>query len=125
MQQLIYKGFINERGKGECYNATFIGEMDNPIAQEFEESLQWKQVSVRYWISDTEKTKKELTENMILAMAGAVDADYTDRYSDITGYLWTDSKLNVGGHDLLSELECSIGKFIYMEVDVHIPESKK
>jgi hypothetical protein len=119
MQQLIYKGLIAESSRGENYDALFIGEMEEPIAYEFEEEIQGKQVSVRYWISDTEKTKEELTENMIMTMAGAVDADYGDRYSDVTGYLCTDEELNIGGHDLLSELRSNIGKFVYMEIDVH------
>ena len=119
MQQLIYKGLIAESSRGENDDALFIGDMEEPIAYEFEEEIQGKQVSVRYWISDTEKTKEELTENMIMTMAGAVDADYGDMYSDVTGYLWTDEELNIGGHDLLSELRSNIGKFVYMEIDVH------
>jgi hypothetical protein len=33
--------------------------------------------------------------------------------------LWTDEDLNVGGHDLLEEIRSYLGKFIYLEVDVH------
>lgn len=119
MKQIIYKGLITEGSRGENWEALFIGDMEEPIAYVFQEEIQGKQVSVRYFISDIEKTKQELTENLICTMAGAVDADYTDAYSDITGYLWTDEKLNVGGHDLLEELISNIGKYIYMEVDVH------
>ena len=119
MQQLIYKGLIAEQSKGENDYALFIGEMEEPIASEFEEEMQGKQVSVRYWISNTEKTKEELTENMIMAISGSVDADYGDAYSDYTGYLWTDEELKVGGHDLLDELRSNVGKYVYMEVDVH------
>jgi len=120
MEQLIYKGVIREGSKGENEAALFIGETEEPIALEFEEEIQGKQVSARYWISDSEKTKEELTENTILTMVGAVDADYGDRYSDYTGYLWTDEELIIGGHDLLSELRSNIGRFIYLEIDVHI-----
>ena len=119
MEQLIYKGFIKEASKGENDAALFIGEIEEPIAEVFEERIQGKQVSVRYWISDTEKTKEELTENMIMTMAGAVDADYSDRYSDVTGYLWTDEELKIGEHDLLAELQDNLGKFVYLEIDVH------
>jgi len=119
MEQLIYKGLITESSRGENDDALFVGDMDEPIAYVFEEEIQGKQVSVRYFISDTEKTKEELTENLISTIAGSVDADYGDRYSDITGYLWTDEELNVGGHDLLEELRSNIGKYVYMEVDVH------
>jgi hypothetical protein len=119
MNMLIYKGLITETSRGENDDALFIGDMEYPIAEEFKEEIQGKQVSVRYFISDTEKTKESLTENLISSIAGDVDADYGDRYSDISGYLWTDEELTVGGYDLLTELRSNIGKFVYMEVDVH------
>mgnify|MGYP001561316929 CR=1 FL=1 len=119
MEQLIYKGFITERSKGENDDALFIGDMEYPLAEEFETELQGKQVSVRYWISDTEKTKEQLQEGALKTLIGAVDADYGDRYSEITGYLRTDEELKIGGHDLLAELSSSKGKFVYLEIDVH------
>jgi hypothetical protein len=102
MNMLIYKGLITETSRGENDDALFIGDMEYPIAEEFKEEIQGKQVSVRYFISDTEKTKESLTENLISSIAGDVDADYGDRYSDISGYLWTDEELTVGGYDLLT-----------------------
>lgn len=119
MKKLVYKGFIKEGSKGENDFALFVGETDNPIAEVFEEDIQFKQVTVRYWISNVEKTKEELDENTVLTMVGAVDADYYDRYSEYTGYLWTDEKLDIGGHDLLEQLSNSVGKFVYLEVEVH------
>jgi hypothetical protein len=117
--QRIYKGLITETSRGGNNDALFVGDMDEPIASEFYDNLKGKQVSVRYFISDTEKTKEELTENLMSALAGSVDADYNDRYSDITGYLWTDEELNIGEHDLLKELRSNVGKFLYLEVDIH------
>jgi len=125
MEQLIYKGFIKEASKGENDNALFIGEMEYPLAEEIESELQGKEVSVRYWISNTEKTKEQMQEGALKTLIGAVDADYGDRYSDITGYLWTDEELKIGGHDLLAELSSSKGKFVYMEIDVHSQKTFK
>jgi len=119
MEQLIYKGFIEEKCKGENYDALFIGDMEYPLAEEFERELQGNQVSVRYWISDAEKTKEQIQEGALKTIMGIVDADYGDRCSEITGYLWTDEELNIGGHDLLSELSSYKGKFVYLEIDVH------
>jgi len=119
MEQLVYKGFIKESSKDENDNALFIGNMEEPIAYVFMDELQSKQVSIRYFISETEKTKKELKENMLMAISGAVNADYGDSYSDYTGYLWTDENLNVGNHNLILEIKDNVGKFIYMEVDVY------
>lgn len=119
MQKLTYKGLVTENTRGEYDDALFIGEMKEPIAYEFKKEIQGKQVSVRYWISNVEKTKEELTKNMIMTMVGAVDADYDDVYSENTGYLWTEEDINIGGHDLLAELRTNIGKFVYMEIDIH------
>lgn len=119
MEQLIYKGFIEERYRGEKDDALFIGDMEYPLAEEFESELQGKQVSIRYWISDTKKTKEQIQEGALKTIMGVVDAEYGDRYSEITGYLWTDEELNIGGHDLLAELSSFKRKFVYLEIDVH------
>lgn len=118
-KQLIYKGIIKKQRKGENDDALFIADMEYPLAEEFEIELQDKQVSVRYWISDTDKTIEQLQEGAFKTLIGSVDADYGDRYSENTGFLWTDEELNIGGHDLLAELSSSIGKFIYLELDIH------
>lgn len=64
--------------------------------------------SVRYFLSDEEVTEEQATERWLGVLFGKVDADYVQRYSEITGYLWTDSKLNVGGHDLEAELRSHV-----------------
>lgn len=119
MEKLIYKGFIKEGIKGENYDALFIGDTDGPIAEILQNEINGREVSVRYWISDTEKTKEQLQESLLKNLFGAVDAEYQDAYSDYTGYLWTDENLEIGGHDLLGELQSNIGKFIWLEIDVH------
>lgn len=118
MKQLIYKGFIKEARKNENYSALFIGEMDDPIAEVFEDEIKGMQVSVRYWISDTEKNKEQLRESFLKVLLGAVDAEYGDVYSETTGYLCTDEELKIGGHDLLAELQSNIGKYIWLEIDI-------
>ena len=65
------------------------------------------------------RTAAELAENAVKMLAGAADADYTQHYSDITGYLWTDAECVVGGHDLLDELESNVGKWCHMTVTFH------
>ena len=120
MTNLIYKGFIKRKHYGEKEDALFIGDMERPIAEVFQDDLQDKQVSMRYWLSNTEKTKEELLESTLLSIIGAVDAEYGDRYSECTGYLCTDENLQIGGHDLLLHLLSHNNKFIYLEIDVHI-----
>lgn len=117
MEQKIFKGLVSEGEYGEYWAAIFVGENSEPFAKEFDDLFSRKEISVRYWISDSEKEIDELKRNMLLKIVGSVDADYRDAYSDITGYLWTDQEAKVGGHDLISELQSSIGKYLYMEVD--------
>lgn len=117
MEQMIFKGKIFLKENAEDHEALHVGDEDEPFAQIWDDSFRKKQVTVRYWISDTELTKEQLKENQLLAISGAVCADYGARYSEYTGYLWTDEELKVGGHDLISELHDNVGKYLYMEVD--------
>jgi len=117
MGQKIFKGLITEGDYGEFWAAIFVGDNSEPFAKDFDELFNGKEVSVRYWISATEKEIDELKRNMLLKLVGSCEADYHDAYSDITGYLWTDQDAKVGGHDLIRELQSNIGKFLYMEVD--------
>ena len=119
METKVYKGIVKEGDYGENSDALFIGEGSQPIAKIFEEDFEAKQVTVRYWTSDVEKTKEEIQESVLRKLFGDVDAMYSDSYSEITGYLWTDEELNVGGHDLIEEIRSYLGKFIYLEVDIH------
>lgn len=77
-----------------------------------------KNISVRYWISDVEDCIERIKENATKILMGDCTAEYCARYSDITGYLWTDDKLNVGGHNLLRELESFVGKYLVLEIEV-------
>lgn len=119
MELKTYKGIVKQNHYGENSDTLFIGEDNQPIAEIFKEDFENKQVTVRYWTSDEEKTKEQLQKSMLRKLFGDVDANYSDAYSDTTGYLWTDEKLNVGGHDLLEEIRSYLGKYIYLEVDIH------
>ena len=46
-----------------------------------------------------------------------LDIEYSHAYSEYTGYLWTDEKLVIGGHDLLNEIKGNIGKYIHLEIE--------
>ncbi len=117
MEQLTFSGFIIEKSFRED-DSIFITGYDEPLVELLSE-ISEKNVSVRYWISDKELSKNELIESNVRSLSGAGDAEYEARYSDYTGYLWTDQKLEIGGHSLLGELSDYIGKFIYLEIDIH------
>jgi hypothetical protein len=54
-------------------------------------------VTVRYWITDTRKTKEELEEDTVRQMSGDMEGQY--------------------GHDLIAEFRSHLGKYLYLEVD--------
>lgn len=118
----VYSGTITIRQYGEDDDALWL----DPTADQYAEPLTGQigddiaqlgsTVTVSYWITDGPRTLEQLLENEAKKLAGAADADYHQRHSDITGYLWTDADLNIGGHDLLAELESEVGRWCYLSI---------
>jgi hypothetical protein len=77
-------------------------------------------LSVRYFISDSELDEDQLNLELMKTIYGNdIDSDnvrFGVRYSEYTGYLWTDEDIMIGGHDLLEELKSHIGKYLWMEI---------
>lgn len=125
MTRQIYQGKITLRDLGEADDILFVETLpspdfgDDPFVEIFQDDLKkyGSTVSVQYYISGEPRTIKELTENAVSILAGAADARYEDHWSDLTGYLWTDQDLSVGGHDLWKELASYKGRYLYMIVD--------
>jgi hypothetical protein len=113
------QGIIRESDYGENWNTLFIGDMDKPIAEWWADEIGEATVTVRYWISKEARSREQLTEDTLLRISGAVEAQYEEVYSEVTGYLWTNEALVVGGHELLDELAAYEGKFLYMEIEIH------
>lgn len=114
----IYRGWIAERDYGETDDALFLDPSDEPlaayIAADIESEGQY--LTVRYFISDEEQPIEALETEKIKMVLGASDVSFRVRWSDITGYLWTDEAIQVGGHDLLQELSGNLGKFCHLEI---------
>lgn len=90
-----------------------------PLAEELE-GITNKKVTCRYWVTDREVTRDEAQDAFLKTLMGVGEARCRSHYSEITGYLWTDEDLNIGGHDLLAELKSHLGKWLILEIDVHI-----
>lgn len=112
-----YSGWLALHGYGEADDILFLSTLREPLAEELE-WIAYKEVSVRYWITDKEATKDEAQESFVRKLFGEAEVKFGARYSEITGYLWTDEDLNVGGHDLLAELRGHVGKWLILEVEV-------
>lgn len=85
------------------------------ISEDIEELGQY--LTVRYWVSDEFIPVEQIQEAFLNTLYGVGSAEYELHYSEITGYLWTDEELKVGGHDLLAELSSNLGKWLHMEIE--------
>lgn len=114
--KIEYNGLINYQVRGENDDAVYVGDtlLAEAIADDIDEHGRY--LSVRYFITVEEKTWDEAVEDLIRHVAGVGEARYEDRYSDITGYLWTEEDLVVGGHDLMDEITDHIGKYLLLEI---------
>lgn len=124
MQQYHLVGYIDTgycdsfyEDSGDCL---VIQDEQNKIvlAEFFEENLNNKEVSIKYYISDEKFSTEEIEEKFIKKISGMVDASIYPVYSDVTGYLWTHEEIGVNGHDLFKELCSYDGKYIDMVIDV-------
>lgn len=100
-----------------------IGE---PFAERVQDLVSYsgKQVSINYHIADEPLNEDEMTEALLAKLMGsAIDGKayvkYEHRYSEMTGYLWTDEKLMIGGHDLIAELYSHVGKYLHLNFTIH------
>lgn len=116
MRNETYQGLLSLHSCGEADDILFLSSLSDPMAEE----LGWmrgKQVTVRYWVTDKPCTRDKASEAAMMIVMGKADVYFNSRYSELTGYLWTDEDLNVGGHNLLAELRSNVGKWLILEVE--------
>lgn len=118
-----YSGFIRIRNYGEADDVLFLDGDDLPLADILQDEISGKVVTARYWITDQKCTRDEAVEEFVKRLHGCAECKFVSHYSEITGYLWTDEEINIGGHDLLSELSSHVDKFLILEVDIAAPPS--
>ena len=126
-----YSGIIRLSSHGEADEILFVGEdrSDNdPLAELIQgDMLEYGEyLSVRYFITGKSMSFDECEEALIRTLYGDSDVKFYHRYSEITGYLWTDEDIMVGGHDLLAEIKSHVGKYVLLEIDFNkVPEKYK
>jgi len=113
-----YEGWLSLAYHGEADDVLFLSSLHDPLAEELEE-ISGKQVTVRYWVTGVKVSKEEAKSGFLNEMLGMADVRFNVAYSEVTGYLWTDEDLNIGGHDLLEELKGSVGEYLILEIEVH------
>ena len=118
------KGWIRESDHGDSSDVIFIDDLGRKFTEKpLTDQLGWisgKKVTVYYYITDKKCTLEEAQEQFLKMMyAGKAKCEFHARYSDITGYLWTDENLVIGGHDLLEEIRSHLGSYLILEIEVH------
>lgn len=127
----VFQGWIMDGRDGDYDRALHLidhrtGVFDDPLARQvyYKTGFGSKQVSVCYHITDQPELEETLTGMVIAKMCGVshsgnAETKYYHRYSELTGYLWTDEDFKVGGHDVLAELRSYKGKWCYLVVTFH------
>ena len=103
---LLLEGRIDSYGSGE-YSAWSIdtGAGEVYLCQVLEDLMDWKNILTLQWHMSTKPMGfYELEENLVKTAMGVVRIDFYHSYSDLTGYLWTNEKIEIAGHDVLGEI---------------------
>ena len=82
-------------------------------------STTYKYASIQILTGDTPIDMDHIDETKIVSMEGYVNSHYYHRYSDYTGYLWTEEGFKCGGHDIPKILESHMGEYIHMEIGLY------
>ena len=114
-----FNGLLSLHHSGDAQYVLFLSSCLNPLADELQQKIARKIVSIRYWITDKQVSKEAAQEQFIQTLCGRADSRFKSQYSEITGYLWTDEFCKVGGHDLIQILKTHVGNWLHMEIDLH------
>lgn len=107
--------------------ATFKGETITtktdgfPLSKNMEDKLMWTNcyASVRMVTGKTPIDPTKVEETIIESFYGDADGHYYHRYSDYTGYLWTEEEFKVGGHSIPDILHSHMDEYIHMEIELY------
>ena len=119
IETLTYVGLLSIHSWGEADDILFVSSVTDPLAEELQDRISGKSVTVRYWITDQECSREDAHEQFLRRLFGSAEVVCESHYSEITGYLWTDEELTIGGHNLMAELHGQVGKWLILEIDVH------
>lgn len=97
----------------------YLTSIDEPLAEYLRDNFVNKCVSVRYWIGNSDYNVVKTCIN------GNLSAEFGAVYSEISGFLWMNEEVCVGGHDLIDEFKFYIGKWLILQIDVHDKEDSE
>lgn len=97
-----------------------------PLTKNMADKIGWTDyfASVRFVTGKTPIDPTKVEETIIECFYGNAKGRYDHVYSDYTGYLWTEEKFIVGGHDIPKILYSHIGEYIHMEIELYEQKRK-
>lgn len=95
---MTFSGLLSLHSYGDSDSVLYISTLSDPLAIELQ-VITNKMVIARYWVTERERTKDEATADFVQKLCGNAYVEFLAHYSEITGYLWTDQKLRIGGHE--------------------------
>jgi len=118
-----YRGILALHDWDEAMDVLFLDNperpgYDDPLAEIVTDDIDrhGRYLTVRYWTAGTSRSDDDMIEGALRELLGAGEAEFRNAYSEITGYLWTDEDIKVGGHDLLEELKAQAGRYCLLEI---------
>jgi len=111
-----YEGWLSLKDWGEGEDILFLSGTDEPLVDELE-WMRHKKVTVRYWITDAEVTKKEPQKCHLQTLYGDAHVWFESVYTEATGFLWVEEELQIGGHDLAIELKSASGRYLILIIE--------
>jgi hypothetical protein len=106
----LLEGYIDKSGgDGEYYATAVVNGVHTTYLSKAIDNFRClagskKIVSMCFHVSSVPKNYYELESEMVKTYMGKLQTEFRHVYSDLTGYLWTDEKIDVGGHDILNEI---------------------
>ena len=119
---VLYRGVLRLGSHGEGDDILFLDDQspdgEDPLAERIQDDIDahGHYLSVRYWTAEKARDDRAMAEGALRELLGEGEAEFRHAYSEITGYLWTDEEITVGGHDLLAELGSQAGRYCLLEI---------
>lgn len=121
----IYSGFIMFNGHGWKEGATMddysqpeaLFLSDNkllPLCERVKKDIGNRAITCSYYITENEMSFQEAKENIVLAIYGLLDVYHMAEFSETSGWLYCNERLEIGGHDLVKELLSHEGKYVHL-----------
>lgn len=118
MKRIKFEGRVSLRPWNNT-KVVYLSDDEEEALPDRLEEISEKRVSVRYWVAEKQATAAEITEEFAKTLSGRVNLKFGAVYNELSGHLWTDNELMVGGHDLLNELSSYNGKWLVLEIDIY------